>query len=291
MRQKLISAIAIVIIILSVLISGCGSNDVTGDVVKDTSAQCPVCEVTKCPNCPSCPVCTDKECPACPDCADFAISDDPVKLDLRDVKLLITEGQEYEFKMFYTDSEFPKLESAVLSFVPECEDIPNPIEIRVNDKLVQNKVPDCDQFNKVDLDIKNLDDGKNIVTFVSDAKDSYEVDDIEVKSTFIGVADETQRLGDFEFKDEYESETELQSLSNIEITNYKEFSVELDDDEAEKDMILEFSGENREGYLVVLVNDEKIFAGKVSRRDNRILIPAEKLNEGDNYITFVGLGS
>ena len=278
--------ILILIVCAAVLLAGCGSDNPTGDVTDDEDDAF----AFDCPACPTCDVC--ESCPVCEggSVGECVFAGDPVDLVLGDVELLQEgRGSEEGVNYRYTRDEYNNLEKAVLKFTPDCSGIVPAVEIEVDDEIVWNQVPDCGEVHEVPIFTSLLDEGRHTIYFISDVDDDYVIDDITLVSTFEDDTTKEEDLFMIEFEPGTDDDEEFKNLNNVVITNYVEYEIELDDDEADQDLVLSFRGEDRDGDLVVLINDEQIYEGSVKKRENRITIPAAKLKDGRNYLTFVGV--
>lgn len=80
------------------------------------------------------------------------------------------------------NEEYYNLERAYIEFYPVCEQANVGIlEVMLNNRPVFTSVPDCNMLNRQDIDSKDLNPGKNIVTFKTE-KGSYRIELIKVKT-------------------------------------------------------------------------------------------------------------
>ncbi len=247
---------------------------------RDVALDCP--EPAPCPDCPACPRCEQATC---------AFGTDPVDLELVGLELLTTaQGAEEGVSYRYSYDEYNSLERATIRFTPRCEGAAAPIRIEVDETVVWEEAPRCGEVHEVPVALNLLDDGRHSIYFLSDVEESYDVDDITLSSEYEDGTSDEQDLYFFTFEEAGADEEEFTTFSDATIRNYVEYEVELDDEDLEREFILSFEGEDRDGDIVILVNDEQVYHGAVSRRENRFAIPGELLDEGTNYLTFVGIG-
>lgn len=236
--------------------------------------------VLECPECPSCPDCI---CPT----SQPTVAAGTVDLTLGDIELRRTELRQREpINYRYSEMEYDDLEKATLRFEPRCSD-EQEIEIEVDNEIVYSGTPPCRDVTEVDVPIDVLNDGRNTIYFISSPDEEFQVQDIVLSSEFAGGLTDEQDLFAVRFN-KVDADGELfTDFARIELTNVREVEFELEDDEADEDYLLRFEGVEQDGTLVILVNDEQVYTGNVNRRANELMIPAEKLKEGTNYVTFI----
>ncbi|RMF56232.1 hypothetical protein D6745_00030 [Candidatus Woesearchaeota archaeon] len=283
--------------VLILLIISCGNNDensgmedVTAQAVKtvdNQELQCPECEP-----CQECEVCEpQKECPECEPCPNF--SENPIDIKLTKVSLVKPAESSNSKKTVYklTQDEYNALEAATFYFEPRCDETDNKLIIEFDNKEVYNDVPECSKINEVNVDTDLLYYGTNIIKFKTAPSEDYRITNMELKSEFNDGTSDTQKIYDVRFERSGEgNEEEVESISDVEIRNYKEYEIDLSSKDVEDGLVLQFTGAERDGNIIVYANDELVYEGKISRRTNKIYVPKEYLEEGTNYFTFVGVG-
>lgn len=80
------------------------------------------------------------------------------------------------------NEEYYNLERAYVEFYPVCDQAKiGLLEVSINNRKVFSSVPDCNTLNRQDIDSKDLNPGKNTVTF-STEKGSYRIELIKIKT-------------------------------------------------------------------------------------------------------------
>lgn len=124
-----------------------------------------------------------------------------IEFNVNEVGLLFWKKNEYiieDFKVFgdvvsrseqssyitfdVSANEEKFLEKMSLEFYPDCEQKSvSRLQIRINEELVYNQVPDCNVLNKFDLPTRVIESGSNSLEFETEA-DTYLIDRIELES-------------------------------------------------------------------------------------------------------------
>lgn len=251
---------------------------------------CPECEVCEpCPECPEveCPAC--EACPVCDECEDCELLKEHIELELDDVELLEldTSQSEYKWNLYYNGDEYDNLERVTLTFTPECEE-GDDLVLSIEDDEFYDDEPLCNEENTVELDVGDLQLGRNTLVFESDSY--YAMEDIIVLNEYFGGEEETKTILDFKFEEADENDEEVfRGLNDITIKNYVEYKIFFDKEETDRDFRLGFDAPERDSLVLIKLNGEEIFEGEVSRRNNRIDLPGDELVEGNNYIVVMAL--
>ncbi len=236
------------------------------------------------------PPCEEKDCPEQEDCnCDF--KQGQIKLSFDNIRLLRKDNsaREQGRNFFYQGEEYDKLKSVKLYFKPRCNSETTPLTVKINNKKIFDEQIDCQELYNIDIDTIYIEVGRNTLTFISKSEEEYLLTNIKVESELNDNLNMTDDLFDIEFED-YQGDEELfENLEDAALKNYVEYEIYLDEEESEQDIILEFDAEEREGNIIILLNELQVFKGDVDKEDNRITFSADKLKEGDNLIKIIGV--
>lgn len=300
------------------LLVGCGDNvttDITPIKPGDTELKCPdvVCpECQVCEECEKCPECNDKKCPECEKCRDCPdcpkqncptcavcetckdFSQNPVEVELNAIRLYSQEKPddfEYMIQFTYTNASRTMLDTSELSFKALCDAAPKKLQISLNKHQFYDQVPPCDQTIQLFLDKNFVFIGVNNITFKSDVSESYRIDNIEIESKF---NDSTYNIDQFDYirlEERFLETTKFSDLSDVNMTNYLIYSVNLTENETREDMLIKFDSDTRNGYLYVHINNYLVFNGSVKTTNNEVFLPKNQLRVGPNEIRFLTISN
>lgn len=272
-------------IILLLLLTGCGDEERAETT--NTTALCP--EPEPCPECAICKACD--ECDVCPEQEEVNcdVAGELVELGLDEITLsTTTTGPTKDIVVAkYTLEQYDKIKAGWLSFVAECDEKPGDLEIELWDHTFYAGEPSCYVTTEIKLDPSSLELGRNTFTFTTFGDVDYNIGDIELLTTYIDGTNETQKLYSISFEPSKGEKESFEKLDDVSLRNYKEYELELTGSEAEEDYTLTFEGDDRDGILIINVNNKEVFNGPVDRH-NEITINNEYLEKGTNYISFIG---
>jgi len=284
-------------LLLLLILVGCSDNEITGkasftDCGKFLAEECP--NIVECPD-KTCPKCVQKDCPTCEKCEKCEdceecpeLGSDPLNIELEAVRLFKQQESEFErVEERFTITDMENFQSGQLSFTPMCDSADEKLSIMVNNGETYGKVPNCKKAQYVDLVKSRLKSGSNKIVFYSEVKDSYRLENIELKLKY---KDDTEIIdyGYVRLEEEFYETKEYKDLGDDAIKNYVEFSVKLGEDDIEDDLMLRFDSDNTEGKLIVYFNKDKIYEGDVDQV-NEIILPKKYLEEGKNTLKLVGI--
>ncbi len=108
---------------------------------------------------------------------EYSIEDAQITADLKDI------SQRTSLSTFtVTNEEYNNIESARLDFYPVCAEASvGTLEIEINNRLIYSAVPDCETINRFDIFQRDLNAGKNTISFMT-TKGSYRVELIKLKT-------------------------------------------------------------------------------------------------------------
>jgi hypothetical protein len=242
-----------------------------------------VCEDTICPDCEDCEVC--EECQECDETCEF--SGDSIELWLENVVLEKTEeGDNNDYVVAkFSEEEFDSLLEATLRFTAECDGDPGKLVIKLDDEKLFSNTPTCYEEMMLDVGIQFIGLNRNEFVFTTLGNENYKVADIFLDVRYDD-GEESKNLYSLNLEPSAGDLVEFKQLNDVKITNFKEYEVEIDDPE---ELTLSFSGEDRDGGLIIIVNDKQVFNDVPSRHNNKIVLDEDDLEKGMNYITFIGV--
>ncbi len=270
-----------ILLLCALPLTACGGDEPADTECEFNESLCPTCEV-----CEECEECTVLECPE----AECELEGSYVELHLDDVELLKSErGKDEDITVVkLVDEEFDTMETATLRFLADCVD-PGTLVIKLEGDEVYEREPPCNEPVEKNLELALFDYGRSTFTFTTLGDEDYKLEDIELYLTFLNGSNTTKDLFSISFTPSDADRETVRTLTDVRIQNYEEYEVSLTSEQAEDDLILAFDSQDREGLLVVLVNEEEVYSGEVQRHVNEITIPHQHLDKGENHITFIGV--
>lgn len=280
------------IFLIVLFLFGC-EGEITGDVVKEeitdlACPECPVCESkpTVCPECPKCEKCERCErckecekCEECEECTDF--SEEPVELEFEALRVYKVEDAPVEESIeFDTDGEVDNVE---LYFTPDCREEPE-LQIFLNDNEVYDRLAECGEEVKVKL--SNFKDA-NTLRFSSVSSGDYSLDDLKIKKT---LRDETFKMvgyNSLDFDESDRDQVDIEKFGEAEIKNFLEYRFDVDD--RNDDLRFRFNAPRRDGNVIILLNNDVIFEGRVKSTANIFRLERSDLKNGENEIRIIGI--
>ena len=108
---------------------------------------------------------------------EYSIEDAQITADLKDI------SQRTSISTFtMTSQEYNNMETARLDFYPVCTEANvGTLEIKLNNMQVYSSVPDCETVNRFDIFQRDLNAGKNTISFMT-TKGSYRIELIKLKT-------------------------------------------------------------------------------------------------------------
>jgi len=176
------------------------------------------------------------------------------------------------------------VDDAQLIFKPACDSTKVKLRIEVNDKAIYEKVPSCNKATYVDIAVGNL-KASNKLTFYSAVKESYRIEDIEVKLT---TEDDTdiRDLGYVRLEEEFFDSEQIKDIGDDHVSTEIVHTVSLSSAQIKQDLLLKWESEVHEGNLVVYFNSRQIYKGQ-AKNVHEITIAKKFLKKGKNTVTFL----
>jgi hypothetical protein len=287
-RQVILILGCVLMIVL--LLTGCAEKEEIVEEVREAVAKgINETNLTLCPECPVCETCeVCQECEACPQ-TNCEVSGDLVELELDEITLSTTStGPTNDIVVAkYTLEQYDKIESGKLSFVAECDQAPGDLEIELWDDTFYAKEPSCFVTEEIAIVPSSLELGRNTFTFTTLGNIDYVIGDIKLVTQYTDGTSDTQELYSVSFTPSEGDKENFETLDDVNLLNYKEFEIELTGSESEEDYTLTFEGDDRDGLLVIQVNNHEVYNGPVERH-NELVISNEYLERGENHILFIG---
>jgi len=285
----------ILLVSLLFLLAACGTTPPTPASVVTTPATQNMTGATQnvtgpngssslCPEPVVCPVPTP--CPAC-DVTPSSAEGGLAELGLKDVQLSTKErGDDTDVTVLkLTQKEIDTITSATLLLTPTCSD-PGRLIVELKGDELFSGTPACNTTTSVNVDPTEF-SLRNTFTFTTEGEEDYAMA-IALNLTFLNGSTEDRPLYGVSFSPSRTQQELFKRLDPVTVKNYEDRTLTLTAAEAQQDFTLTFEGADRDGTLVILVNDKEVFRGKVQRHANEITVPHELLREGENYLTFVG---
>jgi hypothetical protein len=283
-KNKLILSIMILIIILSACNKN-KNNEIKSEIITDT-------EFEEC-NCPVCDICEKKTTVSIDpfemskDYDDIISKNNIEKVTLLKLKESIMSSEKIEF--VFSDSKIDGIENVIFNFTPNCNENSNKMILEFNKKKIFEESIICKSSESIKIDIENVKRGINTIKIIANVKDDLIISEIALTTNYFESETFNQYSKDI-FMDPAEEDETFHTFSNYDLTNYKELTIDLDDDEILEDYVLEFDSEIIKGTIYVYINKELIFDRDI-KKENSIIIPKEKLKGGKNIITIVSVGN
>ena len=322
LKMRTIITTIVLVLVLS-LLYGCGSQeDITGEIIRsiddiNLSKVCPPCPEPECPKqddpecvmhgyrytdcdscCPKdttpykrcdscCPAC---DCPKCEVCKDF--TKDPVEVDLYAIRIFGQQMPQIQnhTRIFDISNESKQdLISVELSYRPSCQGTENNLVIHFNGEKIFDARPECQKTKTIALNKDKVKVGSNSITFSSDVKETYRLENVEFDLRFDDNSYEILELDYVVLQKRIPENVKLDDLDDVSIRNYKEYSFNLTAEDIKQDLVLRFNSDRRDGKLFIIVNDNEVFSQQLKSADNEIVVEKRFLKQGPNIIRFLAI--
>jgi len=185
--------------------------------------------------------------------------------------------------IFISTIGFQQLKSAELSFDSMCKE-DHVMNIFIDEKLLESEKTICGETRTVKIPKNLISEGKNSILF-STAKGPFQIRDAGVKILFKGSDPEEQNFMDFIVESDKKRQ-ELVKVGSISLQNYYDASFDVSDVEYIGDMRLRFNSVSA-GYVLIYLNDERIFEGEIEKGAFKLRIPRDKVNIGRNSMRYI----
>jgi len=204
---------------------------------------------------------------------------------LRDVNIISRHYEaEDQDNFFYVSTIAHKLlDGGKLQFEPNCG-ADHTVNIFINNKLLEETQVKCSENNTFLIDKGLIEEGKNQIEFFS-KEGPYMIRDITVWIYFDGMETSEQYLENFVIEPKRVNE-EIASLNSVSLKNYFEIEFDLSSKEATGLQSLTFDAKD-EGFIIIYLNDERIFEGDVEKGQFKLNLPEKNVNIGENEIRYI----
>lgn len=197
-------------------------------------------------------------------------------------------SEEHELTMILSTTQYDKIVSGTLSFKPLCnEDIM--LFASINDHLLYRDTPACEEVIEVPITKDDLETGPNSIEFKNDIKEAYELIDTVVTFTYADGTSEPLPADDHFFEPADSDLKSVKDLGIVSITNTVERVFTLTEEELNHELYVGFDALEREGDMLILLNDHVIYEGTPRSKGHEIVLPLEHLNVGKNTLLFIGI--
>ena len=197
------------------------------------------------------------------------------------------EDEDHRMNLYLREAKHDSMASASLSYKAVCNENPR-LLVTLNTHVVSAGPAACNDETVLDLEPGWFLEGQNVLRFRSDTDEIYELANIELSFTYEDGTTEDMPADSILFQPEDAGEKEVDDLSIVSMTNTVTRTFSLSEQERLHDLHVSFDARNRDGEVIVLLNDEVLFSGLPKKDGNKLTLPHELL-EGQNELVFIGL--